>query len=353
MDNSTEENLPQAAGSVESNRLVQISARKSLITAAVCAVLCVIFINIGFFQLIYLAPLGVAVLVCKSVLMPFFITAGINAAFCLITRSSPGAWIEIFYFSVMFLCFSWVIGGGNPLANFLPVKNIRTAWRFIAASAICASIFIFFITGPMKEVFEEVVKSAASFMSLLTASSSGDDAVRSSAVQQSLAPENVLHIVRTVLFRGGVIFSMFFMFFINRHLSRGFVYRFTASNKMYSEEQKSGGLVSFFVSKDTIWVLSGSLATILIFNHFNVEIIEIAAWNVFVVCGILFLAQGAGIALYFLARKTRGFRFLANILFVIVILSPLNTAAVAALILLGIAETWIKIRLNEKLVIRS
>jgi uncharacterized membrane protein YedE/YeeE len=68
---------------------------------------------------------------------------------------------------------------------------------------------------------------------------------------------------------------------------------------------------------------------------------------VLVVCAILFLAQGAGIVLFTLARRTMppALRLIFNILIIIVIFSPgINTIALVALMFLGIAENWLPLR---------
>ena len=315
----------QTAGSLKST---------SLVLAIVCAFLSAIFLNTGFLSFFFLAPLGYAVLVYGSLWIPFFVTAVINIACSLILRlmagnSSGGLWIGISYFTVVFLCFAWITGGAN----------FRTAYRFILASAAGALVFFIFIFADKSDSgFNAVLRDMAQIITSIVASAAGDDAVRNSLLRQMLTPEKMLEIIKAVLLRGGYLFSILFMFFINRQISAAIMW-------ITKRQRKDRGLALFFAPDYTIWALSGSLAIILLTRTLKIEILEILAWNVFVICSILFLAQGAGIVLFMLARRTPVSRFAINVLIVIIIISPgLNTLAIAALLLLGIAENWLPLR---------
>jgi hypothetical protein len=50
--------------------------------------------------------------------------------------------------------------------------------------------------------------------------------------------------------------------------------------------------------------------------------------------------------MFFLARKSPGFRLVFNILVIFVIFSPVSTVVVTILLLLGIAENWVAFRLK-------
>jgi uncharacterized protein YybS (DUF2232 family) len=128
------------------------------------------------------------------------------------------------------------------------------------------------------------------------------------------------------------------MFFINRWAA------FLAV-RLIKKQRNDLGLVEFFAPARTIWALSGSIAVIVLARLLKMDMLDILAWNVFVVCAILFLAQGAGIVLSFLSRRTGASRLFISVLIIIVIISPgLNTLALAALLLLGIAENWLQLR---------
>ena len=299
--------------------------------------LSVLFLNTGILSLFFLAPLGYAVLVSGSVWLPFAAVAVANAVICVITNLtnqyySAGIWMEIFYFTTLYLCFAWIVG---KIGFF----QIRAAYRFILASAAGSIAFLIFIAGNSSNSgFNIMLRNIAEIVSSIIISTAESDAVMHSTLQQMLTPERVLEVTRNVLFRGGALVSIFFLFFLNRQMS------FTALG-LIKKQRKDPGLSSFFAPPYTIWVLSCSLALILLSSQFKIEILEIIAWNVFVICAIIFLTQGAGILIFLLVRRSPVFRLVANVLIIIVILSPgINTLALAALILLGIIENWRPIR---------
>ena len=314
--------------------------KPTLAVIVICAALSVFFINTGFMSLFYLAPLGYAVLTCGSIWLPFFATAGAYTFISIVMRfilpdSSGGLFIGIFYFTAIFLCFIWIMDGGK--------SHIRTAYRFILASAAGAIAFLFLILGGSRDsVFNATLLDMAEMVSSVVVSSSEADAVTQSALQMVLTPENILEMSKIILLRGGAVFSIFFMFFINRHIA-------LLAFRLIKKQRNDRGLVDFFAPSQTIWVLSGSIALILLARLIKTDLLNIIAWNVFVVCAILFLAQGAGILIYFLSRRTGAFRLFVYILIVFLIISPgLNTVALAALLLLGIAENWLPFRLPKQ-----
>lgn len=311
---------------------------KSLILVFVCAGISAFFLNTGLLSFLYLVPLGYAVMVSGSAWFASFAAAAVNAVFCIFTRlishnDSGGQWgvlINIFYFTTMFLCFAWIMGGGK-------FANIRTAYRFVLASAAgSVALLIFFLTSLSDSNFNAMIGNMAEVVSSMIISSAGDDAVR-----QMLTPEKLIGAAKNIILRGGALSSIFFLFFINRQISLAAVW-------IIKKQRKGRGLTAFFAPSYTIWVLSGSLAVILVTRLFRLGIFEIMAWNVFTVCVILFLAQGAGILMYMLARRPPGFRLAANIVIIMVIISPINTFALAALLLLGIAENWLPFRVPKQ-----
>jgi hypothetical protein len=217
--------------------------------------------------------------------------------------------MDILYLTVMLFVFSWVIGGAN----------LRTAYRMIIASCAGAVLFLIIINRP-----------GSDFLLIFT------------RIAEGMTPGLVnFDLARSILLRGGVLASMLFIFFINRQLA------FFAVS-LILRQKKSGTLAAFYAPHNAIWVLSGSLVTIILTRLVRVEILEIIAWNVFIICVLIFLAQGCGIMMHILSQRTSAFRIAVNILFIVVLLSPLGTIAVTALILLGITENWRPIRLGAK-----
>jgi hypothetical protein len=82
--------------------------------------------------------------------------------------------------------------------------------------------------------------------------------------------------------------------------------------------------------------------------QFGGEPLEIAGWNILTLCVILYLAQGGGIVVFFLARLPPGMRFALNVGIFVLILSPgVNVVLLGLLILLGIAENWAPFRASK------
>jgi hypothetical protein len=110
------------------------------------------------------------------------------------------------------------------------------------------------------------------------------------------------------------------------------------------------GLADFHVHQKVIWVLSLSLAGIVLCRKFGIVPVEIAAWNVLTACAILYLAQGIGIVSFFLAHVALppGLRIGINILIVFMIFSLVfNVILVGAVVVLGIAENWVPLRVSR------
>jgi hypothetical protein len=288
---------------------------KTLIPALICASLSVFFLNGGFLSLFFLAPLGYAAVVYNSFRIVFLMATVINIVFTSVMRyASGGMWLDIFYFVVLSLCFAWIMLGNND--------RIRTLYRFIASSAagtLFLVIFVFSRTGPD---FNIMVNAQAEIFSV---------------VFPAVTPEVLVDLLRNIALRGGIMASAFFLFFVNRHMA------LTAA-RIINKREKEKPLSAFFVPGNTIWVFSFALLTVILTGILKMQILDIIAWNVLVVCSILFLVQGAGILMFFLARKTPGFRLAVNILIIFMIFSPLGTVAIAALLLLGIAENWYPLR---------
>ena len=309
-----------------------------LTSLIVCAGISVFLMNFGFLSFFYLVPLGYAVLVYKLVWPVFFAAAIFNAIFSIITHlltnSTGSLWMELSYFTTIFLCFTWIMGGSK-------FENLRTAYRFIAASIVGSLAFFTFIAGSrLDTTFNILLRQMAEMLSSVIVSSTEGDAVRRSFLEQFMTPEKVLEVIKAVILRGGALASMFLLFFINRRITLTIL-------QLLKKREKDRGLAAFFAPSYTIWVLSGSLAFILMTGIVKAEIPQIIAWNIFVICIILFLAQGAGIVMHFLERRPHSFRIFFNVLVILLIISPLSTLVAAALLLLGIVENWVAFRTKQ------
>ena len=312
-----------------------VQKKSSLVVIIVCAFLSVVFTRVGFLSLFFLAPVGYAVLVCNTVWLPLVSAASLNAGFLIILRlffrgSADSLPLEILYLITLFTGFAWIMGGGH----------LRGAYRFVLASAAGTVVFLIYINGSGSGFYSSL--NEMSQMLTQVFNSANVDPSRRSLLQQIITPDRVQEAVKSFLFRGGALVSTSFVFFINRQVSISVV-------SIIKKQRKDRGLTGFFAPSVTIWVLSGALAVILLTRMFRVQTLEIIAWNILVICVILFFAQGTGIILHFLARRTYVFRFISVVLVVMAILSPgLNMIAFSAILLLGIAEIWLPLRAPEK-----
>ena len=284
----------------------------------ICACLCVLFMNIGLLSLFYLAPLGYAVLVYKRPKKVFFTAAIVNMIFFvianLIIESHVSVWAEILYITVLFLCFTWIMGG----------KNTRTVYRFVIASVAASFAFIAFVFREADLIFYKMLAGAAEMLSTALPSS-------------VFTTESIVEISKAILVRGGAVASMFFLFFINRRLAVSF-------SRLIKKQKKKRELLEFFAPSGLFWVFLVSLAFIMLSNTMNIQILQIIAWNIFVISAIIFLAQGAGIILHLLENRAPAFRIFVNVLVIVLVFSPLNTLLLAAVVLLGVLESRLPLR---------
>jgi len=304
-------------------------SRNDYAVIAICVALSIIFMRTGLLSLFFLVPLGYAVLVTGSMWITFFAAAVVNIVVSLIMRQFAGnssvILADILYFSVILLMFVWIIGG----------RNLRTTYRFVLASAAGAAAFIVFIMNNENDNnFNVLLAEIAELLSPMFASSSAED-------QRFFSPEGLLEMIKSVSLRGGAVFSMFIVFFLNRQLTLTALW-------LIKKQRSEPTLMQYFTPHQTIWVLSGALATVLIAGIFKIEILEILSWNVLTICVILFLAQGSGIVLYMLSKRTSVVRILISVLFAILIVSPIGIVIIAALLILGIAEIWLPMRMKSE-----
>jgi hypothetical protein len=190
------------------------------------------------------------------------------------------------------------------------------------------------------------IRSQAELLSSLYVASAGGDAVRRSLLEQELSPERIIPVFNLILARGGVLASLMVVFFISRQFSLGL------TALIRRRRFRDGGLSvtgpkNFHVPPLLIWIFSGSLAGILLFRIAGFAAPETVAWNLLIVCALMYLAQGLGILQTILGRRDLPvlLRIAINVGIILVAFSPgINMAALGLLMLLGIAEHWAPLR---------
>jgi hypothetical protein len=303
-----------------------IQKYKHIITLLICVTLSLIFMKTGFLSLIYLVPLGYAIIVSGN-LLPVFITAAAANFVIIVIRALSNndglnnILLEALYSITVLFGFSWIIGG----------KFMRTVYRFVIASAVCTVMFLIFINTSSSNTFKILNETAKEIFNNYNLKPEGTAV--DSFFTLAFAPQEIVELAKIFLLRGGALISMFFIFFINRQIA-------VIAVSLIKKQKFERGLTAFYAPVNTIWVLSGSLASIALSGIFKIEVLITLSWNVFTVCAIIFLAQGVGVLTYWLSLRSTAFRLLINIMIVVLLFSPLSIFAIMALFLLGIIDNW-------------
>jgi hypothetical protein len=322
--------------------------RKTLIPAIVCAGVSVILMRADFLTFFFLVPLGV----CAVVFGPA--AAWLGAVFAALGNGVwsvglPHAGLDTLYFAVLALGFTWIMAGKEPW--FHPprpvIPPVRTAFRFIAASVAGALVFlaVIFSIGD-DENFSAALRSQIEAIASSYIAASGTDAAQRAYLEQTLTADRIIDLFSMIILRGGALFSAAFLLFFNRQAAFILARLFRRKGGNVSSD-----LIGFHVPRRVIWVLSLCLPVILLCRTASLGMVEIAAWNILVMCATMFFAQGGGIVLFYLARRPMSviMRLLCAILLVCVVFSPgINVLALTMLILLGIAENWLPLRVTKQ-----
>jgi hypothetical protein len=299
----------------------------------------------GFLGVLFLLPLGVVAYCCnpKTAWCAAAVFSLGNALFYLVAGHFqehpmlPGA--DALYLAVVVVVFTWITSPPERGGAFL---RMPAAYR-IVLGAVAASLALALSLYVVRdgEGLASLFRSQAEALAALYADASGADEVRRSLTEHYVTANTVFDILWAAALRGGMTASYVALFAASRQLSlvvAAFVRR----------KRPEGSLASFHVRPECIWALSLSLLAIVLGLNFGVAPLEIAGWNILVLCAILYLAQGGGIAVFFLARLPAGMRFALNLGILVLLLSPgINAAFMGILILLGVAENWAPFRVSK------
>ncbi|MDR1306948.1 MAG: YybS family protein [Treponema sp.] len=307
------------------------SAAVSLGVSAACAALSVFCGRTGFFSFFFLLPLGFAAFWggAQTAWACGITAVAVNLiiSFSLyIYRSGDPVFLQwrALYFSVMVLVFTWI---NAPLTRFTAALDIP--YRIIAGALVCA-----FVMGPAflslagDPRMHELV--AGQLAALSGSAPSGDFSVP--------APEELLSSVVYAGLRGGILAVSMIFLWVNRQIAAGIV-------RILRRSPARENLLAFHVPPVLIWILSLSLGAVLAGRLGEMELLDIAGWNILVISATLYFVQGGGIALYFLLKAPPLVRMFANVGIIVLFFAPgVNAAALGLLVLLGIAENWVPFR---------
>jgi hypothetical protein len=323
------------------------SRRPVLLPALAGALICLILVKSGILAPLFLVPLGILAYSYNPG------TAWISAGFTLLGNGvyilGMGLFLEqgsgfpaVFlrtlpdwlYFTVMVLGFTWLMA---PLLKegrgLLPaVYRLTTASIAGALAAVPALLAV-----KNNDGIRRLIQSQAEATVSLYASSP-DTAARSFLEQ--INPEWILETLGFIAIRGGVAASCMVLLYFSRQAALILV-------RFIRKTRPGGGIIRFHADFWLIWVFSCALLGVLGGMVLQIPLLEIGAWNILVICAILYLAQGVGILFYFLGGLAMPpfLRFLVHFLIILVLFSPkVNVFALGVLALLGIAENWVPFR---------
>ena len=320
-----------------------------LVPALICAVACIVLMRTGFLAFFFLVPLGF----CSAAFGPVaawcgFVIAAlgnalVSAGFSLQSGVGliPAAWGAA-YFAVLALGFTWMMAG-NPRQS---VPRIRTMFRFFAAVAAAALTFLVMALAlGREEGFTALLHSYVEGITSLYLAAPGIDAAQQTFLERALTPDRVIEALSSIALRGGMLASLSFLLFFSRQVS------LLLARLLRRQRETTADLIGFHAPRRAIWALTLCLLAIVAFRATSFEIGEIAAWNVLIVCAIMYLAQGGGIVLFTLARRSMPpfVRLGGGIVLIFLALNPgLYMVALGSLVLLGIAENWLPLRVIKQ-----
>ncbi|QQO08077.1 YybS family protein [Breznakiella homolactica] len=324
------------------------TATQGLVPALICAVSCVVIIRTGFLSLFFLLPLGIAAY-CYSRRIAWFAGAAAIAGNTLAGiilgiisgYSIPVILLDAGYFTLLVVVFLWIVA---PPVNGPAFMRISGAYRIVAGSVLVFAGMIpaAYLLRDSSGMYKSIMDQAEMLASLYRASMAGD-AVERSISEQYVTAEAILQGLSYVAVRGAGIASCMVFLFFSRQAALIVTW-------FVRHERPGGNLMAFHAAPKMIWVLSISLLGVILGLSVKIAALEIAAWNILVICAMIYLAQGGGILLFFLSRPgvPPMLRFLLNFFLIMLIFSPgINIGVLVILVLLGIAENWIPFRVPK------
>jgi len=334
--------------------------KKDFLPALIGAGISLVMLKTGFLSLFFLVPLGFVAYRCdyRVAWLAFLLALGGNAVITIayaagVTAPLEAAGWDILYYGAITFIFILIIA--SP-----PSLQAKMSWpvRLVVGACLCSLLFnLILFRNIDSQVFFDYVNYLVN--TLISAYQSTKADVVQNAMIESLTPEFVMEIIIALMLRGGSLFSCVLLFFVCCQMSlilARLSFRLFGKNiqEKLSGEVKLNGinpLAGFHVNPTVIWVFSFSLLLVVITRTIKLEIPEIILWNILIICSILYLAQGLGIMQFFLIRPSFSpfLRMILVIAFVFMLFSPfINIFLLAGLVLLGIAENWLPLRVSKQ-----
>ncbi|MFP3041937.1 hypothetical protein LQZ19_08960 [Treponema primitia] len=319
----------------------------ALVPALIGAAVSVGLVKSSLLGFLFLLPLGVVAYYFNAKTAWFAALLAVLGNFAF---SLPAIGADVFCLAALIAIFTWITSPPERAPAFF---RMPVVYRIMAGSVLATLVFALVIYSMRddQELFS-VFRQQAEALASLYAASSGADVVQRSLTEQYMTADTILKTLGDLAIRGGILMSWALLFFISCQISlvitwlvRRIVQR--SSPRILQRMWPNGLLVNFHLRAECIWALSFSLLAVLAGVSLKLAPLEIVGWNILVICIILYLTQGGGIALFFLTRVfiPPGMRFFLNLFILVLILSPgINVVFLVGLVLLGIAENWVPFR---------
>lgn len=305
--------------------------------AIVGAGLSLFLMGSGLLSPFYLLPFGVVAYrfspkvswISWGVASLLHLALGIKGGFPLSIGSTAFYW-ELLYFGILSVSFVVMV---------LPGMSVRTLYRFLGGALISSVVFLGLLQvssgkgeqSLIQQVVQEVLRLYEE-----TATIDGEASLGESLVEKK---EEIATFIWYLLLYGGALVGHLILVSVNYFLARFFDRSSSPKGAVF--------IGRFTVPPGFIWLLSLSLLLLVLGAFFNVSILQIVGGNGIVVGGFVYLVQGMGILVYLSSHPAfPGFlRTLGTVLFLVALFIPgINVIPLGICIILGIAETWVPLR---------
>jgi hypothetical protein len=238
----------------------------------------------SFVGFLFLLPLGV-VAYCHNSKTAWF-AAGVSALGNALLSLAAGRfqsylalpWADMLCLTVVIAAFAWIVAPPERGGAF---ARMPVAYR-IVASAVVSSLALALALYSVRDDqgLSSLFRSQAELLASLYANASGADEVRRSLTEQYMTADAILEMLRSAALRGGMAASYVALFAASRQLS-------LIAAALIRRKRPEGSLAFFHVRPECVWALSLSLLAVVAGLNFGIAPLEIAGWNILVLCGML------------------------------------------------------------------